>query len=450
MSNYSKLLQANLQPLQALDIFDNERLFISLEDCVEFKQQPILPVSGKNPLVFSLPATTQMWTSPEMYINFGVKVTKLPSSEAEKALAKDATGYIDVPSSEAFSLSMLPAQTMFSDCQVSVNDLVLTSRTNLYPYVGYLKRVHLTSQEETPLYEALEMSYFDPVGKVTEASNEMAKKRKAKVQTGKICYMRAQLFGGILNQDKYILPGVNINITLTQTSDKFRILSDVVGAVYKCEIVSATLSGHKVMCNPQLYLMTMQALKKQPARYNFVRYEPSVFQIPSGQSTYTRTITLPNGVVPRTIFLMTMKTESVYGDFLQSPYAMDTMTDAEECYISVEDKIYPPYKYIQEDGNLQMYHDYKEACSQLMNGRQNSITLGQFSADYAVLAFRLDRFGNSSRPRQDGITLPRVGHASLHIKRKSSDTTTNVVLICVYNNCVTFNEALTPHADYIN
>mgnify|MGYP001053223354 CR=1 FL=1 len=448
----SSIFDADLVPLQALDVFDNEKMYIGLEDSYEFKKQASLPFANNTPIIFDVEATSHTWTSPEMYVDVGVKVWQEATTELEKKQTDLKDGFIPIKATDEMCLTMLPFHSLFSDVQVAVNDLNLVSRTGLYPFMAFFDRVHLTHEDQHLIDKTLELGDFDPEDWSKDINSTFGKRRRC-IAEGRECFLRGRLNVSLLRQDKFLLPGVNVTITLHQTTPEFRIFSQL-GKKLKVEITRAELIGRKVVSNPQLFQLTMEALKREPAKYSFLRMEPTIFQMANGTSTIDRQITLPNGAIPRTVFVMSFDSAGVYGSYKMMPFKTQLM-DISEIYMQIEEKVFPPYRYQEPitkiEGRMKVFSDYKEVCRALNKDlRYNTINFDTFKT-YPAIAFNLDRLGALHRQEREVQTLPRTGVATLHIKLK--DPLINAmtfIVICTYQNCVTFNEALLPQTDYIN
>jgi len=102
------------------------------------------------------------------------------------------------------------------------------------------------------------------------------------------------------------------------------------------------------------------------------------------------------------------------------------------------------------EGRIKAYTDYKEICSKLMKGKSNTIKYEEYCQGYGVVMISLDRL-QESVSRNDSISLPRIGTASLYIKLKEPPASTETfVIVAIYNGSISFNEALTPQTDFMN
>jgi len=337
--NNENLMGVQFAPVPELDVFESKKMQVSLVDYVEFNQSPSLPFTNTSPIVFELPASTELWTSPNIYIDFMLKVTKKAKSASE--IASAPSGYLDVnKSTDKVTLSMLPFHSLISDYQVALNDLVINGKYGHYPYVAFVQRVHLTDEDDRKIHEALELGKLDSSTDLTETTGKSQQTRLTLMAGGRLVPLRGKLCGSIFDQKKFILPGVSISITLFQTDSSFRIMSDT-DDEYKVEIVKANIVGRRYVCNSRLFMMTMEQLKKQPAIYNFTRMVPSIFQLPTGQQTGEKLLSLTNGLMPRALAIMLVDSKGAFGNFQISPYK-SYIDPVESCYVQVDDKMFPP------------------------------------------------------------------------------------------------------------
>ena len=86
-------------------------------------------------------------------------------------------------------------------------------------------------------------------------------------------------------QDKYLLPGVDIDLKFTKSPTRFHLLGGTVLRRVQVEIIGALLLVRNVKVNPDVSLAHIEELQKGiPATYPLRRGVVTTFVVPAGHS----------------------------------------------------------------------------------------------------------------------------------------------------------------------
>jgi len=446
------IFDTDIVPINTLDIFDKGKTTLSIVDTYEFSLAPNLPYKEDDTatIKFEIPPQTNSFLSPNMYIDVVLQAKKIVKDETTGADKIEEIKAADNVTIEAF-----PFHSLWSGVQVSMNDVLLNNKNDKYPFLAYLDRVHLTDPESHKIHADLELGELNAGGTNGDYNGVEQNKRKALITSDQELFLRGKLVIPILQQSRYFLPSTKISITLSQTSNNFRLVSRELNFKGKILIKDIRLKGHRLIPNSQLLLDTMKALKDTPAQYPITRIEPMLFEIPTGSSVCDKILNLPTSKVPRMVFVTSFVNGGINSVAFSKGAYRAKCADVEEIYVQIEDEKYPsqPYDATSREGNIKIFSDYKQATSQLMGGKNNIIEFSTFRQDFTMIAISLDRFHATERTAADAntsaLTLPRNGSASLHIRLNALTVEpATFVAFLVFDNTVTVGESQIPHADY--
>jgi hypothetical protein len=234
--------------------------------------------------------------------------------------------------------------SMFQQCDIFLNNKLITSSNNLYAHRAYLEQLLTYSRETADRQLSSQLFYLDTPGHLDavnddQQSNEGFQARKAHVAGSRLVEVRGPLFNDLSNQSAYVLNNVDIRIRLTRSENKFCLMAtnaDEVKAVaadaggqgavaaraasnFNVHIEQATLHVQKVTLHPQNQIAVETLLRKQNAIYNMQRTEMKSFTIAEGDRSFTREhINL--GLSPKYAIVGLVSTEAMQGLYGRNPF----------------------------------------------------------------------------------------------------------------------------------
>ena len=215
--------------------------------------------------------------------------------------------------------------SLFSQLDVSLNDVSVSSSTTMYPYRAYIEN-HLnygsdakTSRLSAGLYFKDEnITQSDPLPTDEETANPGLTDRHT-ICTGSTFDMIGVLHTDMCNQNRYLLNGVTMRLRFTRSKDKFVLMSSEAEGTFHVEILSAKLLVRKLKISPNLALAHEKILANKPARYPITRVEVKVFHLPKGQKSFTHD-NLILGNLPKRICLGIVDNKAFNGDYGLNPF----------------------------------------------------------------------------------------------------------------------------------
>ena len=217
--------------------------------------------------------------------------------------------------------------SLFSQIDVSLNDVNVSSATTTYPYRAYIE-THLnygTDAKKSRLQAAMyfiddNLTVSNPIPDSSSARN-MGLKRRHGICTAKPTFdMIGPLHVDVFNQSKYMLNGVTMKVRMTRSKDSFVLMakSDVTES-FKVDILSAKLFVRKLKIRPSLCLAHERILQQKTVKYPITRVECKVIHLPQGQKSFTHD-NLFLGQLPKRIVLGLVDNRVFNGDISLNPY----------------------------------------------------------------------------------------------------------------------------------
>ena len=217
--------------------------------------------------------------------------------------------------------------SLFSQIDVSLNDVNVSSATTTYPYRAYIE-THLnygTDAKKSRLQAAMyfiddNLTVSNPIPDSSSARN-MGLKRRHGICTAKPTFdMIGPLHVEVFNQSKYMSNGVTMKVRMTRSKDSFVLMakSDVTES-FKVDILSAKLFVRKLKITPSLCLAHERILQQKTEKYPTTRVECKVIHLPQGQKSFTHD-NLFLGQLPKRIVLGIVDNCAFNGDISLNPY----------------------------------------------------------------------------------------------------------------------------------
>jgi len=210
--------------------------------------------------------------------------------------------------------------SLFSQCDVSIKNKLVSTSNNMYPYKAYLEYLlsfgedYLDSQGKCPLF------YLDDNNFDIDDRNKRYKNRKISISKSKPVELIDKIRFDLATQDRYILNDTDVLISLTRSRDAFSLC----GKKWKdssnvehnpdasVKILEASFFVRKQILYPSIVLAHQRFLENgMKAKYPYKRTDVKYFVIPSGNQS----------VVEQGLFMSTIPTRVVIGFVANSAFA---------------------------------------------------------------------------------------------------------------------------------
>ena len=284
------------------------------------KRRKIIQHPQQSTIVPGAPIDLIIAASDDGYMNLShalhveIKIVKADGSNMEVKAANDDKDDNQV------ALGDMPLHNLFSQVDVYINEKLVTTSGNNYPYTAYFEKMLTYDPLTLDNQFSLELISVNMDGKLQtfDATDDAWKNRAAYTNGSKSVYLRGSLHIPILRQEKHLLNQCSMRIKLHPNNQKFTLMSKD-DATYKLKIVSAHLEMEKLEMNPDVLNEHADKLRKQNAVYPIRRGEIKTFSIPAGNTSVVKE-NLFVGKLPRRLVIANVDSEGYSGKLSMNPF----------------------------------------------------------------------------------------------------------------------------------
>lgn len=301
---------------EELAVFDRAVQNIGVKEVRTVEFQPVNDYTNQSVIDFSVPSNSACYIDlKKTTLSIRCKVVKADGTDTEAAITKNIVSVIN---------NFLSGMT--SRCDLALQDRMMTSSDQTYPYRAYLDNLLYTSvlQKDTTLKTEL---YYSEAGSKMQLYNWIAdanvplKERGELFKNSKEVDMTGPLHTDITQSlDRYLLPGVGVKVKLYPSTPEFCLLSADDAPNYKVLITKATLKICYVEVVPEIAIAHSEILKSgTPAIYPYISTEVKKFTMPSGVFSH-EICDLFQGKIPSEMVLGLVAEVSQHGSYTKNPF----------------------------------------------------------------------------------------------------------------------------------
>ena len=289
-----------------LDIFSLPPTQTAIEHGQWVEYNPVSTFSSSAPIEFIVSG------SGEEYIDLQNTLIEIKASV--KTLNGESTSSQDTTAPINNTL-----HSLFSQLDISLNDVTITPSSTTYPYRSYIE-THLNYSRDAKQGRLGAGLYFRDTNITQSDPTATSGKNSGLVQRHSICTssesfeMMGTLHSDIFYQNRYLVNGVTMKIRLSRTKDAFVMMGEG-----KINILSAKLYIRKMKITPSLVLAHERMLQNQSAKYPITRVECKVIHLPKNQQSFSHD-NLFLGQLPRRIVMGIVDNNALNGDFNMNPF----------------------------------------------------------------------------------------------------------------------------------
>lgn len=421
-----------------------------MEKGSHMEYHPIASITPGAPIEFNVTAAEDDYTDiGRTYLYLKTKISK-HKPEVEVVTNTDRVAPIN-----------LWLHSLFSQVDVKLNNVLITSSVNTYPYRSYLETLLTYGKDAKDGQLSMECWCQDDGENDNRMENTVLtddqnhkvnrgfKKRHDLLANGKM-ELIGRLHCDIFLQDRYLPNGVDMNIKLIRSPATFNLIGHTEGLQapnYSVDIESAVLYVRRVKVNPGIIVEHNKLLNagkhlKFPLRRSVV----NTFTISAGTQSkiHDHAIT---GQLPRRMCLAMVTNRAYNGSFDTSPYRFQHF-NITQLSLNVEGETIPAQPLKMNFGTndyLRAYLSLFEGTGMLYDNKGNCISRKDYKNGYTIFCFDL------TADMADGNHMDPIKHGSVRVDLQFSeplDNTINVILYSEYENTIQIDRARNVIIDY--
>ncbi|XP_072046822.1 uncharacterized protein F54H12.2-like [Amphiura filiformis] len=350
-------------------------------------------------------------------------------------------------------------QSLFSQCEVSLNERLVSPSSNNYPYRAYLETLLNYSREskETQLTSSLfykdEASKFDecnPLENDAAVANSGLKERYTLSARSRLIDMTGPIHSDIFFQDKLLLNSIDLKVKLTPSQPEFCLLSSNDQGNYKVSITHASLLVRKVRVNPSISLGHAKALEMGNARYPLTRVDTKAFSVPAGTMSYSKD-NLFLGQLPQRIVIGLVDNDAYNGVLGKNCFNFKNMNlnylslTVDGMQLSASKPLTPKYTIAGGQSYIQAYQTLYSGLNKMYKDSGNNISREEYPNGYTLYAFDITPDLNEG----GHLNLVRKGNLRLEMRFGNAlPETAMVVVFSEFQNILEVDRARNIIFDY--
>ena len=335
--------------------------------------------------------------------------------------------------------------TMWSSVDIKMNNnLVSESGTN-YMYKALLEAL-LTYNDSTKKIQLANEGFTGDSGDFTQINpnsppyNHGLKIRHKWFEDFVVVEFVGPLMADICNQDRLILPGVDIDIKLWPTRDEFRLITHPLGLPCKLYIDEIYLNVCKVNVSPEVMMGHNAALEVSDSIYPFARTDIHTFNIAEGN--FGMNIEdIWQGEVPTRLVVGLVKSQAYNGDYHLNPFHFEHFAVSDMgFFVNGEATPRPAYKLDLESGiYLEGLNSLYKITGKTMENADIGITRETYQQGYTLIGFDVDP---TTSPDFRYVGKPREGHTKLEIRfKRGLPCPVTVILYATFPEIMTIDQS---------
>ena len=333
--------------------------------------------------------------------------------------------------------------SLFKDVSLTLNETVVQGGDNLYPYKAVMNSLLLFEQ-------STKNTQMKALGYIKEDKfNVLNTTRKKWIAGSKSLELYGPLHLDMMNQPKYLLPGVSIRIKLTRQDTGFSLFTlDPKLVKSKINIEQAILFIRRVKCVPSVLQGHEIGLERMNAVYPLQHMEMTTFTVGQGQQSTNKENCL-RGKMPKLMIVGMVTNQAVNGAIDADPFNFQHF-DLSYLGLFREGESVPYRSPIQMDFTnneyLRAYMNNIHALETFNKSENNGITIEDFVKGNSLFVFNLTPDlcigGGCAQPY-------RNGNLRLELKFKSPlPTTINVLVYGLFDASLEITKLRNIQTDY--
>ena len=293
-----------------LDLFSVPTTQTSIEEGFYVEVYPLASLTPGAPIEYSISGATEDYLDlNNTYIHVQVKVVNGDGSNLE------------ADSTTAPTNNFL--HSLFSQVDMSLNGVLVTNSENTYPYRAMFETLLNYGYEAENRGFPQTSLFAHDTGGVTHVIrgdvNEGLKTRRSRAAGSAVIDLMGRLHLDMMNQERYVLNGVDVKLRLTPAKNAFCLLQFGENPDAKTIITHASLFVRKVKLNPAVVIAHAKALDRGTAKFPVNRAVIKTFTVPKGSYDVVKDNLFLNQT-PNRLVLALVDSEAFNGSYTTNPF----------------------------------------------------------------------------------------------------------------------------------
>ena len=391
---------------------------------------PFNSLQNNSNFVFNLPSFEDCLYLPSIRLYGKIRIMSIGENGELKAPA----------AAEDFSVVNLLPSALFSRVSVKLNNQEISKiGHNCYPFKAYLETLLSFDSGAKESYLKTSMWHPDDVKtaksfKTTAAGKSGYDSRKGIVSGGKEIFFSTMIHSDIFQQEKYLIPGVSIQLEFDKSDESFFLLAE---EKYKNKLKVQFLSL-------QIYCTTVQVtdvvkdqltstMVSKPALYPMISTGISLSSIPQGTKQITLT-GLHVGILPNLVLGMFIDSKALSGSMELNPFYFNNV-DVEGLQFFVSGTPVPSKRFEMNYAKGDFLRIYDEMIKNLRLNTQNTIAITpeEFKEMYNIYVIDLSNCIGCGNTNHKHVASEKKGSLSCDIVFKTN-TDKSLHFLCYTTN----------------
>lgn len=418
-----------------LDLFVIPPTQTAIEKGHFVEYHPLSNIQDGGPIEFLVASSGQEYadlSSSHLYVK--VKVTQANGTA--------------IPDKEPVAPTNLFLHSLFSQIDVSLNERVISSATNTYPYRAYIETLLNYGEDAKKTLVTCECFYKDNRLDVVDPlsdENIGLKKRCQMTANSRTLDLIGQLHCDIFQQNRLLLNLVDVKIKMTRSKPAFCLIAPEKNVEYKVVIEHASLFIRKVKVSSGVSLGHAKALEKGTAKYPVERVLCKTYSISKGSWSFMQDNVFL-GVIPKRVVVACLDNAAVNGQYNLNPFLFEHCHTNFFClYVDGQPVPAKALELNFEAGNyIRAYH---RLFSRFNEDRGIHLSREEFSSGYTLFCFDL----SADLCNGPHLNLQHQGNLRLEIKfSKALEKTISVLIYAEFENVIEITKSRHVLCDFAN
>ncbi|XP_035233536.1 uncharacterized protein F54H12.2-like [Stegodyphus dumicola] len=334
--------------------------------------------------------------------------------------------------------------SLFSQVDVTLNDRLISSSSNTYPYRAYIETLLNHGFDSKTSQLTCEMFYKDTFSKIF-TDNEGWIKRSEFFKLSNTIDMIGGIHCDLFHQDRLMLNLVDLKLKLIRSKPEFCLHGN---EGHKVVLDHVSLFVRKVRVSPGITLGHAKALEKATAKYPINRVLCKVYSVPQGSMSIVQDNVFV-GQMPKRVIVGCVDNDAFHGTYKKSPFEFNHYhLNFIGVYVDGQPVPYNPLEPNFDENN------YIRAYQSLFLGREKVsqdhgifISRDDYPLGYTLYAFDL------SPDLCDGEHMNLIKHSNLRLEMKFRAPLSQTISVIVYSefeNIIEINKSRTVIYDFAN